>query len=184
MARLLILPHLASQAEKSNIKWEVRLEFHGKNEDNVSGRSDKFWECWSDGHGCYTNHGACGTGGLSSPVGPLSLREVQKRMSAKMLKGYTPVSGSHQSLSTSVALSTPRVPDEEPEKSIDPTPLSGPFAFVSRIECDNSSDDRFRAFDVKGNLVMILTADGARGLHRSANGAIQLSTAARNLLFP
>jgi predicted DNA-binding WGR domain protein len=74
------------QALRSPSNFNIRLEYSGKNYENVSNRSNKFWACRSNGDGTVTvTWGRMRSEGTSI-VKPFSY--FVKKVSEKLNKGY------------------------------------------------------------------------------------------------
>lgn len=152
---------LVTACHNRSLSWKVCLEFTGKNFQNQSGVSNKFWESWQDSSGrIWVNYGALGTGGLKTPMGPLTLSEATSKIAEKLKKGYGYANyGTLSQISELPLIHKATVPLPTPAQPLARPDLPGPLKDVERVVF--ISEDRYDALDARGERVMTLNAAGA-----------------------
>lgn len=78
----------AQKAWRANNPWRVLLHFCGQNENNISGKSDKWWTAYSDGSTtAFINFGKSGSTGRAEPIVSMSYDALTKAFT-KVAEGY------------------------------------------------------------------------------------------------
>lgn len=140
--------NVARELQRRGQPWVIRVEYVGYNENNVGGRSNKFYEVRSTGGWAVeVRYGAIGSRGRTIEYSFAKAMEkvYEKRMGGS--KGNTPyryVPGTCTSLQEATA---PKVV------------LTGPFALIAALVPNGAMWD---GYDKAGNFVMKLTPEGAK----------------------
>ena len=184
--------HAASDARRLGQDWTIRIEYVGRNGENVSGYSSKFWQAGGVGRGMVEVR--WGKIGGSSQTLVKDWSYVVGKLPKKLNEGYRYVSGT-SSNATQPAYKAAQVarPAPAPQAPADlaagilgavatitadharcaglPSApvaphLPGPFGLVAGLRAVKAG---FEALDANGKKLMLLTFDGGRQLSQEHN---------------
>ncbi|MDB4278216.1 WGR domain-containing protein [Deltaproteobacteria bacterium] len=139
---------LARQLQRARRPWKIRLEYVGYNENNVGGRSNKFYEVSSTGgYGVTVRYGKIGSRGQTREYTFVKAMDKVSEKRNGGSRGNTPYRYIPGTVTEAAALNTPR------------PVLTGPFALIAALVPNGGMWD---GYDKAGNFVMKLTPEGAQ----------------------
>jgi predicted DNA-binding WGR domain protein len=146
----LVNANVARQLQRAGKPWCIRLEYIGPNENNVGGRSSKYYEVRGDGNWTSTvRYGKIGSRGQTREWSFAKCMEKvhEKRMGGS--KGNTPYRYAPGTATTMPQATAPKVT------------LTGPFALIAALVPNGGL---FDAYDTNGNFIMKVTPVGAQAI--------------------
>jgi len=146
----LVNSNVARQFQRARRPWRIRMEYVGYNENNVGGRSNKFYEVAGDGNWTVTvRYGAIGSRGRCLEY---SFAKAMDKVSEKRnggSKGNTPYRYAPGTATTMPQADAPKVT------------LTGPFALIAALVPNGGL---FDAYDASGGFLMKVTPVGAQAI--------------------
>ena len=138
---------VARELQRAGRPWMIRMEYVGYNENNVGGRSNKFYEVKSTGGwGVTVRYGKIGSRGQTVEYSFLKAMDKVSEKRNGGSKGNTPYRYTPGTISDFSKLNAPK------------PVLTGPFALIVALVPNGGMWD---GYDKSGQFVMRLTPEGA-----------------------
>ena len=148
----------ARQARQAGAPWKVRIEWVGRNEKNVCGWSNKYWEAEGIGNGPVTTRWGKIGHLLGSQTKGFDFVEKKLRSRLGGKSGYR-----YHWTSVEVFAETPAYTTKAKRG---PAPLTGPFALITALKAIRNG---FAALDIRGFVLFELPPSGGFALRETYN---------------